>query len=161
MEKELKPLCEMFGTPVGADITKLDWIKTDENGYVTDEVMGAVPDIRKLPRKGGCGIGVDGSSFEQVLNELDALVLKRKEAKIAEEKKALEERLAKEEAEISRLRGLSEKEILVEIAFSLYKEKVDNEVKSSTKQYDYEQENSKEDLKNLLKGFEKVIKRRE
>lgn len=128
-------------TPRG--IKALDAIKTDDNGYVLDEEVGSVPDIRKLPRKGGCGIGPDGASFEQVLERMDMTELQKREAKIAAEKKAIAERLAKEEAEVSRLRSLSEKELLVEICL-LLKGKPAQPVeyvgaKMTKKKYDYDQ----------------------
>jgi hypothetical protein len=110
------------------DIKALDEIKTDENGYVLDREVGAVPDIRKLPRQGGCGIGKDGQSFEQVLDQLDMSALKKQEAKLAAEKKRLEERLKKEEAEVNRLRGMSEKDLLVELVLLMKKATVKEEV---------------------------------
>lgn len=121
MDEETYDLTPRHCVPNGCGIKKklLTSIKTDDNGYVLDEEIGAVPDIRSLPRKGGCGIGPDGSSFEQVLDKLDLTALQKQEAKIAAEKKAIEERLAKEEAEVSRLRSLSEKDLLVEICLLL------------------------------------------
>jgi hypothetical protein len=72
-----------------------------------------------LPRKGGCGIGSDGLSFEQVLDNLDRKALKEQEERRAAEQKAQEERLKQEEQEINRLRSISEKDLLVELVLLL------------------------------------------
>jgi hypothetical protein len=102
-----------------AKVLCVDGIAIDENGFVLDESLGKVEDIRKLPRKGGCGIGSDGLSFEQVLDNLDRKALKEQEERRAAEQKAQEERLKQEEQEINRLRSLSEKDLLVELVLLL------------------------------------------
>jgi hypothetical protein len=113
-----------------------DGIKTDENGYVVDDV---VDDVRKLPRQGGCGIGADGLSFEQVLDNLDMINLKKQEEELALKKKKLEERLKLEELEVKRIRDLDIHGLLVEILLAL-KPKVPEEVEYTVKKtkYDYD-----------------------
>lgn len=90
----------------------IDGITVDEAGYVTDPKFSEVPDIRSLPRSGGCGLS-NNKNFDEVLFEAEKIIKEN-------EKRIEKEFQEKEEAEATRIKNLSTHELLMEL-YSLMK----------------------------------------
>jgi hypothetical protein len=69
-------------------------------------------DIRQAPKRGGCGIGGEGKSFEQALDMIERQELER-------EQRELEREQQRQKEEQEYLASLTEKQLLLEILLAL------------------------------------------